>query len=434
MAEVSEFRNFIHRITSFLDRKDVMVFANMNRVFRYHFFTMWSKYTETINLFSKDDFEHRKESQLRWITNVFMGIDLTELDINWRRLYTLANLKWFSDFMWMIIKRSKNLEMLRLDFRMLPQKWYEPWLYWTECLLDQINTESLFEIVLKSEKQLPDEIIERVLKFENITSLGISTSLEKWEKLFQKTYEDLYKIEIACSLEQIEPLNIYKFLERHQKIRKVVFSSCGSYNIRKLMLPLKKIKKYVFEGINEQRGKYGITELLRERSNFVKSLVFKNCSWSEREFTKFDVAVLPKLKKLIIESSRGMSTINRLMKAENCPQLREVYFNNFKLLEPDFIITMFMNGFEIRILTLIFLQDDWIHIFNKGLEAVITKIMRNYARFMPLPLCMFNNLQKLTISDLNEESIDMFKKIHMIDYNFYNKFSIYEGRTNKKLM
>ena len=136
---------------------------------------------------------------------------------------------------------------------------------------------------------------------------------------------------------------------------------------------------------------------------------------------------------MIIDNSRGMSTINRLMKSENCPQLREVFFNNFKLLEPDFITTMLMNGYEIRILTLIFLQDDWIHIFNKGLEAVVTKILRNYARFMPLPLWMFNNLEKLTISDLNEESVELFKKIHLIDYNFYNKFSLFEGRTNKKM-
>jgi len=122
VSEVSEFRHFIFRVSSFLDRKDVMAFINMNRVFRYHYFTSNTKLTETVTLFAKDDFEHRKESNLRWITNVDTRIDLIELDINWRRLYTLANLKWFSDFMVLLIKRSKNLQILKLDFRMLPQK------------------------------------------------------------------------------------------------------------------------------------------------------------------------------------------------------------------------------------------------------------------------------------------------------------------------
>ena len=254
-TEVSEFRNFIHRVTSFLDRKDVMVFANMNRVFRYHFFTIWSKWTETINLFAKDDFEHRKESNLRWITNVDMGIDLTELDLNWRRLYTLANLKWFSDFMWMIIKRSKNLEILKLDFRMLPPKCTEPCLYWTECLLDQINKDTLFEIILKSDKPLPDEITDRVAKFENITSLGISTSLEKCEKLFQNVYQDLYKIEIICSLEQIEPLNIYKFLEKHQKLRKLYSHHVETTILESLCSHLKKLKStFLKESMNKEEN------------------------------------------------------------------------------------------------------------------------------------------------------------------------------------
>ena len=121
-SEVSEFRHFIWMVGSMLDKKELMAFVNINRVFRYHYFTACSKYTETINLFAKDDFEQRKESKLRWITNVDTNINLTELDINWRRLYTLANLKWFDDFMMLVVKRSRKLQTLKLDFRMLPQK------------------------------------------------------------------------------------------------------------------------------------------------------------------------------------------------------------------------------------------------------------------------------------------------------------------------
>lgn len=121
-TELSEFRHFIWRVCTMLNNKDTMTFINMNRVFRYHYFTMSSKYTETVNLFAKDDFEHKKESHLRWITNVDMEIDLIEIDINWRRLYTLANLKWFEDFMTLLVKRSRKVEILKLDFRMLPQK------------------------------------------------------------------------------------------------------------------------------------------------------------------------------------------------------------------------------------------------------------------------------------------------------------------------
>ena len=107
---------------AFLTKKDTLVFINMNRVFRYHYFTTQSKMTETVSLFEKDDFAHRKESHLRWITNIDTSIDLVELEINWRRLQELANLKWFQDFMDLILKRCRNLQILKLDFRTLPQQ------------------------------------------------------------------------------------------------------------------------------------------------------------------------------------------------------------------------------------------------------------------------------------------------------------------------
>ena len=68
------------------------------------------------------------------------------------------------------------------------------------------------------------------------------------------------------------------------------------------MIPIKKAKKYIFEGINEPRGKYGFTELLKERATHMRSLEIKNSICCEREFYRFDVAVLPKLKKLIIDN------------------------------------------------------------------------------------------------------------------------------------
>ena len=236
-------------------------------------------------------------------------------------------------------------------------------------------------------------------------------------------------------MDQIEPLNMYKFLEAHHKhIKKLIYSSCGQYNIRKLMLPVRKVKKYIFEGINETRGKYALTDLLRERTSHIKTLEFKNSSVWEREFARFDIWVLPKLKKLVIQNWKGFTTIDQLIKTTNCPQLREVYIDSLKLFEPELVENVFLNGYEIRVLTLIFYHSDGVEVFNKGLANVIARIMRKYARFMPLPLCIFNNLEKITVSDINYETIEMFKQIHMIDYDIYTKFHVFEARTNKRLL
>ena len=60
--------------------------------------------------------------------------------------------------------------------------------------------------------------------------------------------------------------------------------------------------------------------------------------------------------------------------------------------------------------------------------------MRKYARFMPLPMCIFNNLKKLKVSDINQESIDYLRQINSIDYDVYSKFEVYEARTGKKML
>lgn len=93
-----------------------------------------------------------------------------------------------------------------------------------------------------------------------------------------------------------------------------------------------------------------------------------------------------------------------------------------------------MNGFEVREFTIFFSRNDCVELFNKGLKNVVSKIMRKYSRFLPLPLCMFNNLKKITISDINEESVELFKQINDIDYDVYSKFEVYEARSGRKML
>jgi hypothetical protein len=434
-SEVSELRHFLYRVNSFLERKDIMQFINMNRVFRYHFFTTCSDLTETINLFAKDDFEHRKESHLRWIANVDTAIDLVELDINWRRLYTLANLKWFTDFMWLVLKRSKNLQILKLDFRLLPPKSYDACLGWTIGLLETINKPTLFEIILKGDKELSEDLVSLLLTFPNLSSLGLSTAFEQNVSLFSSNFPSLSRIEIIWAMDQVEPLNFYKFLSNHSKqLKSVTFSSCAQYNIRKLLLPIRKARKYIFKDINEQRGKYALTDLLRERTTHIRSLTFQNSAVWEREFARFDICVLPKLKKLRIESCKGFTTIDSLLKPTNCPQLKEVYIDNLKWFEPELIEGIFMGGYDVRRLTLVFFNTDAAEVFNRGLERVIAKVVRKWARFLPLPMWIFMALERLEVSDLDEIGLGLLQKIMEVGKGVYNKFKVYEARSHRRLL
>lgn len=80
------------------------------------------------------------------------------------------------------------------------------------------------------------------------------------------------------------------------------------------MIPVRKAKKYIFEGINEQRGIYGLTELIRERGNHMKALEFRNCNLCEREFYRFDTVVLQKLKRLTVDNCRGLATADMMLR------------------------------------------------------------------------------------------------------------------------
>ena len=141
-----------------------------------------------------------------------------------------------------------------------------------------------------------------------------------------------------------------------------------------------------------------------------------------------------KTQKIMIENCRGMSTIDCMLRTNNCPVLREVSLNNIKLLEPNMIENIFWNCYEMRSLTLTFLHNDCTDIFNKALSNIVTKIMRLYARFLPLPLWIFSNIEVFRISDIDEESTELFKKILTIDYDVYTKFKLYEQRSGRRLL
>ncbi|CAI2379682.1 unnamed protein product [Moneuplotes crassus] len=330
--------------------------------------------------------------------------------------------------MTLVLRRSRNLQILKLDFRLLPEKCYETCCHWTQMLMDRVEKEGLFELVVKGDKALDEGMEERVCRFESVSSLGLSTSFEPNKRIFEQEFPNLDRMEIVCGLEMVEPLNYYKFLERkNRKLRKVIFRAEGSIILGSCCFLCGKLK-------NDPKEKYGFTELLKERGTHMRSLEIKNSFLCESKFYRFDVAVLPKLRKISIDNCKGTSTCDMLLRATNCPQLREVYINNLKLTEPEVIEGIFMNCYEIREITLIFQRGDCTKTFNKGLNNIIAKIMRKYARFMPLPLCIFNHLKKISVSNLNSESIDLFRQINAIDYDVYSKFQVFEAKTGKRLL
>jgi len=192
--------------------------------------------------------------------------------------------------------------------------------------------------------------------------------------------------------------HLYKFLENHKKIRKVVLSSCASYNIKRLIIPLKKIKEFVFDGIDDKRGKNQLHELLKDRAHLIKKLTFKDCYMPEKDFVRLDICVFPKLKKFLLEKVTGINHINEMLRVTNTPVLRYLKVTDLKILDPDIIMILFWNLWECRELHFEFIKKDMLTYVNKGITLVITKIMRKYARFLPLPMCIFNNLKVLRLS------------------------------------